>query len=355
MKSLRAAINRHHELPPATRSARGLLRQFGPVPPNSLHALLIRTGPFVAVTDAFRFNNSFQMTEENGQQIRDRFQNALNAVTAITDRFKTPLDDIDLNLAPVGPKIAIPDVIKGEVLDKVAADLIGDLGAKIFGAIPGTFGRCGGMAFAGYDFFLSGFLVDERLGTSPPNTGVLGDYIFNRLLDSLELNVIRFLELVARLHVLPVLGKAATIALLASAGSFGGPIGTAIGAIVGTQVNFFPLGGPGDVLDVAKDEWPELKRTLDGQAAVPIGLIFGSEASPTAQHQVLAIGYNDRGDGTATLGIWDNNDSNKRSDLELDFRGSELQVSNFPDLKCFFVEKYSPLRPPESLKLPRPV
>lgn len=352
MKSLRRAVQRHPELPPATRSARGLLRHFGTVPPNSLRALLIQTNPFVADTDAFRFINLFPITEENGQQIRSRFQNALNTVTtvtAITDRFKTPLDNIDL--APVGPKIGIPDVIKGEVLARVAADLIGELGAKIIGAIPGEFGRCGGMAFAGYDFFLNGFPVDERLGTSPPATGVLGDYIFDRLLDSLELNVVRFLELVARLHILPVLGEGATIALLAAGGSFGGPIGTAIGALVGTQVNIFDLGGPGDVLDVTKEEWPKLKQTLDQQAAVPVGFIFGNSANPTAQHQVLAIGYRDPGDGTATLTVWDNNDKNVSKDLALDFRGSELQVSNFPNLKCFFVEKYSPLRPPDSLKL----
>jgi hypothetical protein len=349
MKSLRRAVQRHPELPTANASVKDLLRHFGPVPPNSLRALLIRTGPFVAATDAFRFNNSFPITEENGQQIRSRFQNALNTVTAITDRFKTPLDDIDL--APVGPKIGIPDVIKGEVLARVEADLIGELGAKIIGAIPGTFGRCGGMAFAGYDFFLNGFLVDERLGTSPPVTGVLGDYIFDRLLDSLELNVVRFLELVARLHILPVLGEGATIALLASAGSFGGPIGTAIGALVGTQVNIFPLGGPGDVLDVTKEEWPKLKQTLDQQAAVPVGYIFGDSANPIDQHQILAIGYKDPGDGTATLTVWDNNGANKSFDLALDFRGSELQVSNFPKLKCFFMEKYSPLRPPDSLKL----
>ena len=43
--------------------------------------------------------------------------------------------------------------------------------------------------------------MDERLGTSPPATGVLGDYIFERLLDSLELNVVQFLDLVVMLHI----------------------------------------------------------------------------------------------------------------------------------------------------------
>lgn len=355
MKSLRRAVQRHPELPTATANVKDLLRHFGLVSPNTLHALLIRTGPFDATTDAFRFGNSYPITEENGKQIRNRFQNALNTVMGVTEsRFKTPLDDIDLNVTGIGPKISIPDVIKGQVLQRVAADLIGELGAKIAGEIPGTFGRCGGMAFAGYDFFLHGFAVDGRLGTSPPATGLLGDYIFERLLDSLELNVVRFLDLVVTLHVLPILGKGATIALLAAAGSAAGLIGTAIGALVGTQVDIFQLGGPGSALDETKGDWPNLKRTLDQQAAVPVGYIFGTSANPIDQHQVLAIGYKDPGNGTATLTVWDNREANNSRDLALDFRGSELQVGNaFKDevLKCVFMEKYSPQRPPSSLRL----
>jgi hypothetical protein len=105
------------------------------------------------------------------------------------------------------------------------------------------------MAFAGYDFFLQGFPVDERLGTTPPSTGVLSDYLFDRLLDSLELNVLRFLDLIVSVHIMPILGKAATIALLAAAGSVAGPIGAAIGAVVGTQVDIFQLGGLSSGLD----------------------------------------------------------------------------------------------------------
>ena len=74
MKSLRRAVQRHSELPTPKASVRDLLRRFRVVPPNSLHALLIRTGPFDALTDAFRFANSFPITEENGQQIRNRFR-----------------------------------------------------------------------------------------------------------------------------------------------------------------------------------------------------------------------------------------------------------------------------------------
>jgi hypothetical protein len=355
MKSLRRAAQRHPELPTASASVKDLLRRFGVGRPGSLHELLIRTGPFDAPTDAFRFVNTFPITEENGQQIRNRFQNALNTVMGVTEsRFKTPLDDIDLNVTGIGPKISIPDVIKGQVLKKVAADLIGEVGAKIADAIPGHFGRCGGMAFAGYDFFLHGYPVDARLGTSPPSTGALSDYIFERLLDSLELNVVRFLDLVVTLHILPILGKGATVALLAAAGSAAGTIGAAVGALVGTQVDIFQLGGPASALDETRGDWPRLKNILDQEAAVPLGYIFGTSANPIAQHQVLAIGYKDKGNETGTLTVWDNREANKSRNLALDFRGSELQVGNTLEgesLKCVFVEKYSPQKPPSSLKL----
>jgi len=359
MKSLESAVQRHPELSIANAriSINELTHRFVVIPPNSLRALLIRMGPFVASTDAFHFKNSFPITEENGQQIRQRFQGAVNALVGVTEsRFKTPLDNIDLNVTGVGPKISLPDLIKEQVLSRVAAELIGELGAKIADAIPGHFGRCGGMAFAGYDFFLHDFPVDERLGTSPPSTGPLSDYIFERLLDSLELNVVRFLDLVITLHVLPVLGKVATIALLAAAGSVGGTIGTAIGALIGTQIDIFRLGGPGSALDEARNEWPRLKNILDQEAAVPLGLIFGSSANPIDQHQVLATGYRDPGNGTASLTVWDNNDANAFSRLlTIDFRGGELQVAAAPvdynSLKCFFAEKYFTQEPPQSLKL----
>lgn len=120
------------------------------------------------------------------------------------------------------------------------------------------------------------------------------------------------------------------------------------------QVDFFRLGGPGSALDETRGDWPRLKKILDQEAAVPVGYIFGTSANPMDQHQVLAIGYKDPGDGTATLTVWDNREANRSRDLALDFRGSELQVGhtfNGDVLKCIFVEKYSPQKPPPSLKL----
>jgi hypothetical protein len=97
----------------------------------------------------------------------------------------------------------------------------------------------------------------------------------------------------------------------------------------------------------------ENKTKLDAEAAWPIGLVYSDAASPFAQHQVLAIGYMENGDGTAVLNVWDNNDGNKPRAFGLDLRGDELQVANSDrPLKGIFLEDYSSRQPPMSLRLP---
>jgi hypothetical protein len=119
-------------------------------------------------------------------------------------------------------------------------------------------------------------------------------------------------------------------------------------------VDVFHLGGPVAVLDETRTDWLRLKTILDHEAAVPVGYIFGTSANPIDQHQVLAIGYKDPLNEIGTLTVWDNREANKSRDLVLDFRGPELQVGNAfqgEALKCVFIERYSPQKPPSSLRL----
>jgi hypothetical protein len=112
------------------------------------------------------------------------------------------------------------------------------------------------------------------------------------------------------------------------------------------------LGGPTPVLHNTSDEWKKLKPVLDMQAAWPIGLIYGDSTLPTDQHQILAIGYADPGDGTGSLTVWDNNDGAQPATLNLDFRGSELQVTGSTrPIKGIFAEDYTFVQPPLNLKL----
>jgi hypothetical protein len=133
----------------------------------------------------------------------------------------------------------------------------------------------------------------------------------------------------------------------------GGPVGAAIGAFIGGQVDIFDLGsGPEALLDPTKREWTRLKTLLDDEAAWPVGLIYGNKPLLWDQHQVLAIGYTDDGAGRGELIIWDNERGNKSDPMELDFRGDELKVSSSsinPTVKGFFHERYMPQRPPKDL------
>jgi hypothetical protein len=358
MRSLSEAVARHPEIAQKPLKVQDLVQRFQPSPKNSIDALRIRMGPFKAETDAFRFNNSFPITEENAKQLRQHYEVASDFAVGIgVSQVASVLGGISLNPLPFGPSISLPGAIVDAVITKITNELTGDLVGtlldKIIAAIPGSFGRCGGMAFAGYDFYQLGWPVDERLGTTPPATGALGDYIFQRLLDSLDLNAGTFLLWLMNLYVMPVISKAATVFLMTAAGSFGGPIGAAIGALIGSQSDIFNLGGSRVLLDDTKGEWNKIKAKLDAEAAWPIGLVYSDSPSPIAQHQVLAIGYSDFGDGTATLKVWDNNDVIQPRFLGLDFRGDELQVSNSDrPLKGFFFENYGPSQPPLSLRLP---
>jgi hypothetical protein len=233
--------------------------------------------------------------------------------------------------------------------------LIRELSARIIdlAADPqgSDYGRCGGMAFAGYDFYAAGRPIDASV-TQPPAEGPLGEYVYERLLDSLRLNIGTFLRWVIDLHLLASLDEFATAALASGAGSVvGGPIGSAIGAFIGLRTDVFDLGnGPKVVLEATKRNWPRLKELLDQQAAWPVGLIFGDKPGLWQQHQVLAVGYTDDGTGRGTLRIWDNEDANKEKMDTLDFRGDELEVTGrHPNLKGFFPERYFFQRPPNGL------
>ncbi len=359
--SVGAGLRRHSDINAKSVRMTDLFHRFRPQPPTSAKALLIRMGPFIPEVDAFRFKNSFPITEQNAKQIRDRFRPAIDvAVGAGIQSVRSMLDTLSVSI-PVTGTVSLPGVVIDAVIGEVSNRLAGSLIDKIIAAIPGTFGRCGGMAFSGYDFYLANWRVDDRLGTTPPATGELGDYIFRRLLDSLDLNVEKFVDWVMTLHVMPVISKVANVTLGAAVGSLGGPIGSAFGVLLGNEVNVFDIGGPAPILERTRSEWEKIKNKLDSEAAWPIGLIYGDSVNPIDQHQILAVGYSNNADGTAKLIVWDNNDANKSGTMKLDFGGKELLITAVPDLpspaclkhaiKGIFLEDYKPSQPPPELNL----
>jgi hypothetical protein len=219
------------------------------------------------------------------------------------------------------------------------------------------------MVCSAYDFYLLDWPVQNPAwGTTSPSTGVLGDYIFSRLLDTLDQSVGTFLGWFANLHYMPDLSPVADAALGAAVGSLGGPIGTAFGAWLATHEHVFHLGGPKALLGASKGEWPRIKVALDRQVACPVGLLFGDSKHPWDDHQFMALSYVDNGNGTATLTVWDNRDTPAplpfSRDVFLDFTGNELKVQVTPpppagndwDIKGIFLEGYSPQTPPDSLR-----
>ncbi len=332
------------------RSTQALMRQFTSSPTGSVSELLRSAGPFVAARDGYRFTNTgWAITEEDARTLRQHYQPVVDAAA------KIGIEAVRASLAAfaVGPA-TLSAVAIDLVIDRISRDLRNQLADSIIGAIPGSYGRCGGMAFSALDFYLSGWPVTSF--DVKPNSGDLRQYIWDRLLDSVDLNGLKFLEWILDLHILPVISKLATRAIGAVAGAVMGPPGIIIGEFIAGESDVLGLGGADMLLDKTRDELRRLGRRLVGAAAWPIGIIYGNNPNPVDQHQVLAIGLKDSGDGTEALDIWDNNDGASCRKLHLDLRGNELEVtSSNPDLndvKGIICEEYSVKSPPLALRLP---
>jgi len=362
MRTMQSALKRHPELKPAPKSSRTLAQQFAPEPRNSLGALMRTMGPFNAVESGFAFSNSdsggWAITDADAAIVSQRFTNFVRPVAdAAMEPLKKALDEIRVNINPtnVAPavQVGIPGVLVEPVIAKALETALQKLTDTLIAQIPGRYGRCGGMAFAGLDLYLAGWPV-KGFGSTAPGDGPLRKYIFDRLLDSLDLNAGKFMHFSMVLHILPLISRAATAALGAVALSAGGPIGMAIGALIGSQVDLLKLGGQSPVRDMTRDHWNMLKQHLDAQAAWPIGLVYSDSANPIDQHQILALDYTDPGSGVVTLSVWDNNDRNQAQKWAIDFRGAGLAVSgaaNARPVAAIICEEYSYKKPPDVLRL----
>jgi hypothetical protein len=356
-KTLKLSERLNHRKISRPCDLRNLNMPFVPRPLNYLQELFLRMGPFNADTDGFAFKNSFVMTAENATQIRHRLGAVGDAVIGkIVQQFTASMSTISVDV-PLSGTIGLPQFVFDAVIGKVLGSLVID---NIIGSIPGTMGRCGGMAYAGYDFYLSNWEVDQSI-TIPPSTGLLGDYIFDRLLDSIGTNASTWMDWFITLHLLGPISKSANIALGVAIGSIGGPAGIAIGALLGNNINLFKFGGRKSIKERTIYEWQKIKTKLDAEAACPIGILFGDSITPLNDHQVLAIGYEDRGHDNCELLVWDNRDGNSTRRYIIHFGGEELNISqidlrtgqrkNDGAIKGFFLESYSHMQPPNGLKL----
>src|SRR6516162_7963070 len=121
-RSMRKAMQRHG-LTTGPVSCRHLLRQFQPVPSDSLKELLIKLGPFEPATDAFLFdNNEFLFTDEQVEQIRQRYRGAIDLVLGTLigsplQLVRDALEALSVDIPVIG-RVGLPVV----VIDAVITD-----------------------------------------------------------------------------------------------------------------------------------------------------------------------------------------------------------------------------------------
>jgi hypothetical protein len=324
----------------------------------SLTALLRQAGPFIPARDAYGFSNNPEgFTLEDGAVLRNIFQGVVDDVSLLgVEALRSALNAFSFEVPVVGAT-GLPAVVIDYVVNQVSGDIRNQLIDSIIASIPGTYGRCGGLAFSGFDFFLVGWPIDKTDHT-PPGSGDLRDYIFKRLIDSLQMNAATFLDWLLVLKILPGISVAASAALGAAAGSLiGGAAGAALGGLLTGSKDVLGMGGAGALLSRTRDHLSHLAQRIAFNAAWPIGFIHGTKGSPTDQHQVLALGFS-QSQQTVVLKIWDNNwDGLPHPScrlLAVDLSGSEVMVySNdqvLTDIKGIICEDYSPAAPPQSLQ-----
>lgn len=178
--------------------------------------------------------------------------------------------------------------------------------------ITETQGRCGGMAFAGLDYWHNRLSIPAD-GSLPADGTPLADYIFWRLIDSIRDNWPMFFHFM-RTPDHPTL-----------------------------------INGIGVARATREEELPKLTALLDQGVPQPLGLVqsrgiteFGDD------HQVVAFGYETLGTETV-VHIWDNNYPSVESSLRFttldDPNDRAVHHSNGNDWRGFFVERYSPQTP----------
>lgn len=243
--------------------------------------------------NGFAFRNSWRFDDHEREVLRELAHKASRNALRV--------------MAPIG----------GGALDAAGVD---EAVAKwASGAVPASYGLCGGMAFGALDYFKSGADIPRGSGSDDiptretPEGAALRSYLWARLIDSLELNLTTFLEWMVRLHLVPDV--------------------------------LFLNGGADALRDDTREEWAKLKRHLDEGEPWPIGLV-GATRDPFNNHQVLACGYA-HGSERATVYVYDMNCPGRTNTVRISLRGDGLDGSESCSsskrgvLRGFFCERYS--------------
>ena len=233
------------------------------------------------------FSNRFPFDEEERAWIRESFQTALVGGAAIG----ALMFGVGILLVPLLLLIA------GRALER---------------ELSPVYGLCGGMCYTALDCHKAGIPASHLIDSpeKPKAGSVLHRYLWRRQLDSWIDNGITF---------------GTWYLALKSVSNWRTSCGTAEWARRRTE-----------------QEWRKLKSLLDADNPVPIGLVRGGRKL-TANHQVVAIGYEEPDEALVVLYVYDPNCPGKKSVIQLrfgsrPFEGQEMCSS--VALRGFFVEKY---------------
>lgn len=253
---------------------------------------------FQPQTHGFAFINSFTFEPEEAQQMQMALSSSISgAATVAGDR-----------LSSWAGRVLIPSL-------------------KQFtrGALPEHYGLCGGMACAALDYYLGGKPLPRGKDTwdipthNTPREKTLRSYLMRRQIDSVALNWPKMLIWIGMLNI---------------------------------DLPFVDNDGPRWLLSRTKEEWVRLKGSIDRGRPNPIMLV-GSTANPFHNHQILAYGYDDPGDGTGTIYVYDMNCPGRENSIGLDMRGATLAAvescanDQRGPLRGFFCNAYTPDTPPD--------
>lgn len=301
---------------------------------------------FRTQTDAFAFVNDWAYDDQEKNSIRAVLSGAVPGVAALLAPIYAPV----LGLA-VGASIPVDALVSlltaglippgtvtaaattASITATSTSALITLLNGWLSNFFTKGFGLCGGMAYASLDYYRLGWVVPQGglPDRSTQQSSALRDYIWKRLIDAdLEGKVApRTIEWMALLHFIPP--------------------------------QF--CGGAPELLKRTKAEWEILKQHLECDGPWPIAIV-GTTKNPTDNHQILAYGYEDNGDGTGLVYVYDNAADHPQNEntISIDFRFDELMTkeSAYPDtgfesargpLKGIFCSQYVPSIPPLALGL----
>jgi hypothetical protein len=276
--------------------------------------------PFRPDTDGFAFVNAWIWDATEIATVRQYVLDSVAIIEGILTPFllaaEGPVLAAELGIPIFGP-LLVEETIKAQTNAIVNA---------IMNALePQVQGFCGGMAFTSLDYWRQGWVLprgtnaNDQPQPSTPIGTALREYIWNRLLDSLNANAITFVKWTAILNA--------------------------------------PF-GPGAtwLRDQTKDELQTLRSRIDGGNPVTVGLI-GTSINPFNNHQVVIYGYQDNPDNTVTLFAYDNNNPDTEVTYRMDFSQSQLNVKESVDpgargpMRGLFCTVYVPKTPPRSIVL----